>query len=61
VPLSDTQRVTVAKILGRAADEYVVLPLWDFHPYYRPQILAERKRRNLLQHEPEPIGDPEYH
>jgi hypothetical protein len=43
-----------------ASDEYVTLPLWEFHPSYRPLVLSERRRRRVLQHDPEPIGDPEY-
>jgi hypothetical protein len=30
------------------------------HPYYRPLLLTERKRRNILQNDPEPSGDSEY-
>jgi hypothetical protein len=43
-----------------ASDEYVARPLWEFHPSYRSLVLGERRRRNVLQHDPEPIGDPEY-
>ncbi len=60
MPLNPTQRAITAKIIGGASDEYLGRPLWDFHPYYRPLILSERKRRNILQHDPEPSGDPEY-
>lgn len=60
MPLTESQRVAVRKILGQAADEYVALPLWEFHPHYRPALLSERRRRNVLQNDPEPSGDPEY-
>jgi hypothetical protein len=43
-----------------ASDEYVALPLWEFPPAYALHVLSERRRRNILQHDPEPIGDPEY-
>jgi hypothetical protein len=43
-----------------ASDEYVARPLWEFHPHVRAHVLSERKRRNLLQYDPEPIGDAEY-
>ncbi|MGV9659131.1 hypothetical protein ACWDR5_19465 [Streptomyces koyangensis] len=58
--LSTTQRVHVRAVLASASDGYLRLPLWDFHPSYRPYILSERRRRNLLTNDPEPIGDHEY-
>ena len=60
MPLTESQRVVTSKILGRASDEYLARPLWEFHPYYRPFVLTVRARRKLLQHDPEPIGDSEY-
>ncbi|MGX1133208.1 hypothetical protein RKD49_005398 [Streptomyces glaucescens] len=60
MPLNKYQRARVATWLRGATDEAVSRPLWDFHPYYRPAVLTERKRRNILQSDPEPIGDPEY-
>lgn len=49
-----------ARALGEAADETVALGLWNFPPESRAAVLSERARRNLLQNDPEPIGDPEY-
>jgi hypothetical protein len=60
VPLNETQRVNVVAVLARASDEYLAQPLWNFHPYYAPFVLSARARRNVLQHDPEPSGDPEY-
>jgi hypothetical protein len=60
MPLTNTQRKHAAAILGRATDGCLRMPLWGFHPYYRPLVLSERRRRNILQGDPEPIGDPEY-
>lgn len=60
MPLTDPQRVAITRALGRATDEFVALPLWSFHPHYRPFVLVERKRRNILQNDPEPTGDSEY-
>jgi hypothetical protein len=54
------QRVNVAAVLARASGEYLTQPLWHFHPYYRPFVLTERKRRHILQYDPEPTGDSEY-
>lgn len=61
MPLSETQRTQTAGVLRMASDSYVSAPLWEFPPQYRPYVLAERRRRNLLQADPEPTGDPEYH
>jgi hypothetical protein len=60
MPLSETQRTQTAGVLRMATDEYVALPLWEFHPWQRPAVLNERRRRNLLQTDPEPTGDPEF-
>jgi len=60
MPLTETQRTQTVGALRMASDEYVSLPLWEFHPHYALHVLSERRRRNLLQHDPEPIGDPEY-
>lgn len=60
MPLTETQRTQTVGVLRTASDEYVALPLWEFHPYIRPHVLSERRRRNVLQNDPEPIGDPEY-
>ncbi|MEU0245155.1 hypothetical protein ABZ192_12620 [Streptomyces sp. NPDC006235] len=60
MPLDPTQRAVAARILGRESVELLARPLWEFHPYHRPLVLTARKRRNILQHDPEPIGDPEY-
>jgi hypothetical protein len=60
MPLSETQRTQTVGVLRMASDEYVARPLWEFHPSYRSLVLSERRRRNVLQHDPEPIGDPEY-
>ncbi len=57
--LSESQRETAVRIIRGAADEYVRLPLWEFHPYYRPLILSERTRRGFNL-DPEPTGDHEY-
>ncbi|MFJ4960971.1 hypothetical protein ACIP6P_00630 [Streptomyces sp. NPDC088729] len=43
-----------------AADETVAAPLWDFPPEARAAQLSERKRRSILQGDPEQTGDPEY-
>jgi len=47
-------------VVSEAADEVVRSPLWLFPPFSRLALLSERRRRNILQHDPEPIGDPEY-
>jgi hypothetical protein len=60
MPLTESQRTQAAGVLCIASDEYVALPLWEFHPHYVLHVLSERKRRNILQNDPEPIGDPEY-
>ena len=60
MPLTESQRAAVAKYLNGAPDEIVGRPLWELHPYYRPQFLNERRKRNILQIDPEPIGDPEF-
>lgn len=60
MPLSDTQRTQTRGVLRMASDGHVALPLWEFHPHIVPHVLSERRRRNILQHDPEPIGDPEY-
>jgi hypothetical protein len=60
MPPSALQRAVVGRVLRMASDEYVARPLWEFHPSYRSLVLSERRRRNVLQHDPEPIGDPEY-
>jgi hypothetical protein len=60
MPLNEVQAVNVRKVLANASDEFVSQPLWAFHPYYRPHVLTERSRRQVLQSDPEPVGDPEY-
>jgi hypothetical protein len=60
MPLSEIQRVNVRKVLANATDVFVSQPLWAFHPFYRPLVLTERARRQLLQNDPEPSGDPEF-
>lgn len=60
MPLTKTQRMPSAGALRIAEDEFVALPLWEFRPHSVPLVLTERRRRNILQHDPEPIGDPEY-
>ncbi|MFE9335295.1 hypothetical protein [Streptomyces sp. NPDC007063] len=44
-----------------ATDEHVAQPLWYLPPCARPALLHERRRRGILQGDPEPIGDVEYH
>lgn len=58
--LTESQRKVAVVALRLASDESVSAPLWDFRPELALHVLSERKRRNLLQHDPEPIGDPEY-
>lgn len=58
--LSAAQRGAVTSELARAADEYLALPLWEFHPAYALPVLSERRRRGILQGDPEPTGDTEY-
>ncbi|MFJ9318820.1 hypothetical protein [Streptomyces globisporus] len=60
MPLSATQEATAVRTIRGAADEYLQQPLWNFHPFYRPLILSERKRRSILQGDPEQTGDPDY-
>lgn len=51
----------MAGVVARSmTDEALALPLWESRPFYRLAILSERRRRNILQGDPEPIGDPEY-
>lgn len=59
MPLSDSQRQTARRMLAAASDNYLRLPLWDFHPYYRPLILSERRRRFGVPTQED--FDPEYH
>ncbi|MEU4005639.1 hypothetical protein AB0F32_24505 [Streptomyces albidoflavus] len=59
--LSTTQRVAALRTLMAEADnEYIAAPLWEFHPLFRLAVLSERRRRHLLNNDPEPIGDNEY-
>ncbi|WP_037664948.1 hypothetical protein [Streptomyces albidoflavus] len=59
--LSTTQQERMRRaFMARLSDEDVCAPLWEFFPAYRPYILSERRRRNLLNNDPEPIGDHEY-
>lgn len=39
---------------------YVARPLWEFMPKHRAAVLSERRRRSILQGDPEPAGDPEF-
>jgi len=48
------------RALAEASDETVALGLWNFPPEARLAVLSERRRRNILQCDPEPVGDPEY-
>ncbi|MGW6920869.1 hypothetical protein ACWGA9_06230 [Streptomyces sp. NPDC054950] len=41
-------------------NETVARPLWEYPPDARTAVLSERRRRHLLQFDPEPTGDPEY-
>lgn len=59
MPLSQTQRTQTVAAMRLATDEYLRQPLWLFHPYYAPFVLAERTRRGFNL-DPEPIGDPAY-
>jgi hypothetical protein len=52
--------IPVGASLRTGSDELLALPLWGFNPADVPTVLSERRRRNILQHDPEPIGDPEY-
>jgi hypothetical protein len=60
MPLTKPQRVNTERFMSGAAEEYLGRPLWEFHPYYRSAVLNERRRRRILQSDPEPSGDPEY-
>lgn len=51
---------TLRAALKLVSDELVSSPLWGFLPSERSAVLSERARRSLLQHDPEPSGDPEY-
>jgi hypothetical protein len=57
--LSEAQRATMVRILKGADDNYVRLPLWNFHPYYRAHVLHERARRFGVPTADD--FDPEYH
>lgn len=59
MPLNAAQRKSTAAVLATTTDEYLMQPLWNFHPYRRPLILSERNRRGFVS-DPEPIGDAEY-
>ena len=41
-------------------DQTVSVPLWEYPPEARSAVLSERRRRNILQGDPEPVGDPEF-
>lgn len=41
-------------------DADVAIPLWDWPASWALAVLSERRRRGILQHDPEPIGDAEY-
>lgn len=59
--LSTTQQERVRRaVMAHFSDEDVCAPLWEFDPEDRPLILSERRRRHLLNNDPEPIGDHEY-
>ena len=46
---------------GRASDDVVRSPLWEFPPQERLAILRERRRRGFFSLlEEEPIGDREF-
>jgi hypothetical protein len=49
-----------ARALAEATDETVGSGLWNFPPDARPAVLSERRKRNILQGDPEPTGDPEF-
>jgi hypothetical protein len=49
-----------AHALKGASDEQVGGPLWRFPPIAIPAVLHERRKRNILQNDPEPSGDHEY-
>lgn len=52
--------IPAGESLRTGSDELMALPLWVFSPTDAPTILSERRRRNILQSDPEPTGDPEY-
>ena len=56
--LSKAQARVAARILKGASDEYIRLPLWEFHPYSAPLILHERRVRWGVPSEDD--FDPEY-
>lgn len=58
--LTQTQRTLAPWALSHASDEFVRSPLWEFSPHIRSAVLHERRRRNIMQDDPEPIGDPEF-
>jgi hypothetical protein len=57
--LSKWQRATAVRILKGADDDYLRQPLWEFHPYYVPHILHERRVRFGVPSADD--FDPEYH
>lgn len=59
-PLAPRALEAVAELLGAAPDDEIRRPLWTFLPEEVPTVQHERRRRNILQGDPEPIGDPEY-
>jgi hypothetical protein len=52
--------LTDERILRGMPDATIGRPLWTFPPNHALLVLSERRRRNILQGDPEPIGDPEY-
>jgi hypothetical protein len=46
--------------ISSLSDETIRRPLWEFTPDERPAVIHERRRRNILQGDPEPSGDSEY-
>jgi hypothetical protein len=46
--------------ISALADETIGSGLWNFPPEIRPVVLSERRKRNILQGDPEPVGDPEF-
>ena len=56
--MSDREVARVSAFL--ASDERLSAPLWDWPPEARPYVLSQRRRRGILQGDPEPSGDPEY-
>jgi hypothetical protein len=49
-----------AHALKGASDEQVGGPLWRYPPDAIPAVMHERRKRNILQNDPEPSGDSEY-